>query len=167
MISLTKNQRDTIAEIISALFILLFVYAALSKIQDFEKFRVELGKSPILNAFSGCMAFLIPGIELFIAAGLVIKHFQYIALYASFALMVMFSAYIVVILKFSSYVPCSCGGILENMTWTQHLVFNIGFVVLGAIAILIYPVNIKSLSAVRGKTFIPETEGNLFKKTKT
>ncbi|MEJ0031509.1 MAG: MauE/DoxX family redox-associated membrane protein [Bacteroidota bacterium] len=41
--------------------------------------------------------------------------------------MVMFTAYIVVITRFSEYTPCSCGGVLEKMSWDQHLVFNIGF----------------------------------------
>lgn len=147
-------------DVISGLFVLLFVYAALSKVQDFEKFKVELGKSPVLNTFSSHIAIIVPSVELLVAVLLVIKKSQYVALYISFTLMVIFSTYIVVILKFSSYIPCSCGGVLENMTWVQHLFFNIGFVMLGTIAILIYPLNIKSLSAVRRKAFVPEIEGN-------
>jgi uncharacterized membrane protein YphA (DoxX/SURF4 family) len=157
---MNNKKRIIVAEAISALFILLFVYAALSKIQDFEKFKVELGKSPILNAFATYVAVAVPAVEVLIALFLVMRRFQYLALYAAFSLMVMFSAYIVMILNFSSYIPCSCGGILENMTWTEHLLFNIGFVILGVIAILIYPLDIKSLSAVRGKAFVPEIEGN-------
>jgi len=155
-----ERKKEIMIEIISALFILLFVYAAVSKLQDFEKFRSELGKSPILSALADYMVVLVPAVELLIPVLLVIRRFQYLALYASFSLMVMFSTYIVMILKFSPYIPCSCGGILENMTWTQHLLFNVGFVVLGAMAILIYPLNIKSLSAVRGKTLVPENKGN-------
>ncbi len=56
--------------------------------------------------------------------------------------MVMFTAYIVLITRFSDYVPCSCGGVLEKLSWDQHLVFNIGFVVLGFMAIVIYPKDI-------------------------
>jgi hypothetical protein len=116
-----------------------------SKIQDFEKFGVELGKSPILNAFSGPVSILIPVIEIVISVMLVIRQFQYMAFYLSFSLMVVFSAYIVSILKFSAYIPCSCGGILQNMTWNQHLIFNVGFVFLGTVAILIYPNTKKNL----------------------
>lgn len=134
-----RKVRVILVEVISGLFIFLFLYASLSKIQDFQKFQIELSKSPMLNAFSEFTAVTIPGIEIIIAIVLIVKKFQYLALYASFSIMVMFSVYIVLILKFSSYIPCSCGGILENMTWTQHLMFNIGFVALGAVAILIYP----------------------------
>ncbi|WP_448635231.1 MauE/DoxX family redox-associated membrane protein [Pedobacter panaciterrae] len=142
---MNTNRRNILIEIIASLFILLFVYAALSKLQDFEKFQVELGKSPILNTFSRPISVLIPVLEIIISVMLVIKRFQYFALYLSFSLMVAFSVYIVSILKFSSYIPCSCGGILENMTWTQHLIFNMGFVLLGATAILIYPSRMKNL----------------------
>jgi len=139
IVKMSKKRRNLLVELISALFILLFVYAAVSKIQDFEKFQVELGKSPILNAFSRFVATAIPFIEVSIALMLVIGKFQIIALYSSFTLMVMFSAYIIVILNFSSYVPCSCGGVLQNMTWTEHLFFNIGFVIMAAAAIILNP----------------------------
>jgi hypothetical protein len=49
----------------------------------------------------------------------------------------MFTAYIITILNFSEYIPCSCGGILQNMTWKTHLVFNIGLVLLSIAGILI------------------------------
>ncbi|NQX56894.1 hypothetical protein HQN86_24970 [Pedobacter panaciterrae] len=134
-----SKVRETLVEIISALFIILFAYAALTKIEDFEKFRIELGKSPILSLFAKYVAVGIPLIELVIAALLALKKMQYYALYLSFSLMVVFSVYIIVILKFGTYIPCSCGGILQNLTWSQHLFFNIGFVILGALSILIYP----------------------------
>lgn len=160
MLNTFHKYRGVIVEIISALFVLLFVYAALSKVQDFQKFRIELGKSPILNVFSDYAAIAVPTIEIVISLLLVTKRFQYAALYASFSLMVIFSLYILVILNLSSYIPCSCGGILENMSWKQHLIFNIAFVVLAIIAILLHPIKIKNLSAVRGKAFGPEIVGN-------
>jgi len=157
---MNQKLRNILAEIISALFIILFAYAALSKILDFEKFQVELGKSPILSAFSSILAFFVPGFELLVALLLILKRCQYWALYVSFGLMIVFSAYIIIILNFSYYIPCTCGGVLENMTWDQHLVFNIGFAVLGAMGVLIYPQNVKNLSAVRGKAFVPENGDN-------
>lgn len=145
------NKKTFIVEVISGLFMLLFIYAAASKLEDFEKFRVQLGKSPVLNAFSGIVAYTIPPLEIALAVFLAIKRFQYLALYASFTLMVMFSAYIVAILNFSSYVPCSCGGILQNMSWTQHFWFNVLFIVLAAVGVLIFPnKDSKDLMAISG-----------------
>ena len=142
--SLTRT--NIIVEVICSLFIILFVYAALSKVLDFQKFRVELGKSPVLNSLSSFVAYSIPIIEILISIALSIKKMQYVTLYAAFSLMVMFSTYIVIILNFSSYIPCSCGGVLQNMTWLQHLIFNLFFILFATIAILINP-GTKILSA--------------------
>jgi len=160
------RARTILIELISALFILLFIYAAFSKVLDFEKFRVQLGKSPILNAFVMPVAIWTPLIEVIIAFALVMKRSQYMGLCLAFSLMVMFSTYIILILKFSSYIPCSCGGILQNMSWTQHLVFNIGFVLLGALAILIYPNQNQDLIRIRGNAETLKRRQSILKKIK-
>lgn len=132
---LAAKTQSLIVEIIALLYVLLFVYAAVSKILDFENFQVQLGQSPLLSAFAHWVAFGTPFLELFIVLLLVVPKWRLTGLCAAFSLMVLFSTYIVVILNFSSFVPCSCGGILENMSWTQHLVFNIFFVVLAIVGI--------------------------------
>jgi uncharacterized membrane protein YphA (DoxX/SURF4 family) len=142
---MNSKMRILLVEIISALFVLLFVYAALSKYFDFERFRAQIGKSPLLSGYTNVVAVFVPASEILITILLVIKRTQYYALYATFSLMVMFSAYIVAILKFSSYIPCSCGGVLQNMSWGQHLLFNLVYVVLGIVAILIYPTKNQNL----------------------
>jgi hypothetical protein len=38
-------------------------------------------------------------------------------------------------IAFDPELPCSCGGILQSMNWTQHLIFNIFFTLLGLGAI--------------------------------
>jgi len=143
-----RSIRKTMTiEVICAAFILLFVYTAVGKMRDFEKFSIELSKSPILYSISSWLVLAIPSIEIALSIFLIIRPFRLVALYGSFSLMVMFSAYIIAILKFSSYIPCTCGGVLQNMSWKEHLVFNLGFVVLGAIGVLIYPERVKILSA--------------------
>lgn len=75
--------------------------------------------------------------EILIACLLIFEGSRSVALYASFTLMVMFTAYIYIILNFSDFVPCSCGGVLEKLSWTQHLIFNIFFIILAGIAVFI------------------------------
>jgi hypothetical protein len=128
-----------IVDFICCLFIILFLYASLSKLQDFQKFNTQLSKSPLLTAFSGWIAWLIPATEILVVFLLFIRHFQLIGLYIAYCLMVLFSAYIIAILKFSEYIPCSCGGILQNMSWGEHLIFNVAFIAFAVIAILNYP----------------------------
>ncbi|HMJ70499.1 MAG TPA: MauE/DoxX family redox-associated membrane protein [Cyclobacteriaceae bacterium] len=134
-----NNRKEILIDIISALFVVLFVYAAASKLLEYQKFRVQIGQSPLLTAFAGTVAWLVPAIEIIVAMLLSMLRFRLPGLYASFGLMVMFTAYIIVITRFSDYVPCSCGGVLEKLSWNGHLVFNLVFVAIGAVAILYYP----------------------------
>lgn len=138
---LGEKTKTIIIEGICLLFVLLFIYAAVSKLLDFENFRIQLGQSPLLSAFAGIVAWLVPALEIGIALMLVIPKFRMMGLYASFTLMVMFTAYIFIILNFSSFIPCSCGGVLEKMGWTEHLVFNIGFFLLSGVGLLLSSVN--------------------------
>ncbi|WP_418637279.1 MauE/DoxX family redox-associated membrane protein [Winogradskyella sp.] len=132
-----SNIINTIFLVSSYLFVLLFLYAATSKLLDFETFTVQLAQSPLLSAYAGIIAWLVPGIEILIACLLMFERFRMVALYASFTLMVMFTAYIYIILNFSDFIPCSCGGVLEKLSWTQHLIFNVVFIVLAGTAVFL------------------------------
>jgi uncharacterized membrane protein YphA (DoxX/SURF4 family) len=135
---MSKKLQPVLIEIISALLIFLFLYAAISKLLDYQKFKVQLGQSPLLTAFAGWVAWIIPSLEIIISVMLAFSRFRLFGLYASFSLMVMFTAYIIAITKFSDYIPCSCGGVLQNMSWNQHLFFNIGFVLLALAGIILH-----------------------------
>src|SRR5690349_16907986 len=118
-------------DVICCLFILLWVYAAMNKLLDVQTFRVKLGQSPLLTPFAGFVAWFIPSLEIILALSLAFTSSRRVGLYGSYGLMVMFTAYIITITRFADYIPCSCGGILENMSWNQHLIFNVAFVLLG------------------------------------
>jgi uncharacterized membrane protein YphA (DoxX/SURF4 family) len=122
---------------ICLLYVVLFIYAAVSKLLDFEQFRLQLGQSPLLSAFAGWASVGVPTVELFISLLLIFPKFRLAGLFASLSLMVMFTTYIIIILYFSAFIPCSCGGILEKMSWAQHLVFNVGFIVLAIFGLFV------------------------------
>ncbi len=126
----SMSIRKLLIEISAALFILLWVYAGVSKLLDYQTFSVQLGKSPLLSGFEKWITVIIPMSELLIAGMLLTKRFRLTGMYASLLMMVMFTAYIIAILNFSYHIPCSCGGILNSLGWTEHLVFNIIFVLL-------------------------------------
>jgi uncharacterized membrane protein YphA (DoxX/SURF4 family) len=138
MKSMIKN-RQLLSDVISALFVLLFAYAAISKLADFQKFQAQIGQSSLLAPFAGIVTWLIPTLEVLFATLLTIRKFQLTAMYLSFTLMAIFTFYVVIIQNFSEYIPCSCGGILQNMNWHQHLVFNIYFMLLAFVGVLIFP----------------------------
>jgi len=143
----TTKLRIILIELTTALFILTFFYAALSKLKDFNNFEIQLAKSPILGSIYGIVAIAIPVVEIVIVSFLLIERLRFIGLLASFTIMVAFTAYIFVILHFSEYIPCSCGGILQNMSWTQHLYFNFLLIILAAFAVMAYPSRSQELIA--------------------
>lgn len=132
-----QKYKGVIVEGISYLFILLFVYAAVSKLLDFENFEIQIGQSPLLTAYAHLLVYAVPAVEIVIAAMLVIPRLQLSGFYAAFTLMVMFTTYIVIILNFTGYIPCSCGGVLEKMGWTEHLILNLFFVGLAYLGIML------------------------------
>ena len=134
---LSIRTQHVIIELISMLYTLLFTYAAASKLLDFEQFRLQLGQSPLLSVFADWLVWGVPMLELLIVFLLVNRRLRFIGLFASFSLMVSFTTYIVIILNYSAFVPCSCGGILEKMGWTEHLIFNICFIVLALTSLIL------------------------------
>ena len=135
-----KNIRNTLMITICYLTALLFIYAATSKGLDYENFSIQLGQSPLLSAFANWVSVTVPFAEIALALGLFIPRLRFVSLLGSFTLMVMFTAYIYIILNYSVFVPCSCGGVLEKLTWNQHFIFNLIFVVLIGIAIIFIPI---------------------------
>lgn len=132
-----KKLQILTVDIISYFFILLFCYAAISKITDFDNFTIQISQSPLISAFTETISYVILTVELVVCVLLIFEQSRLIGLYGSFILMVSFSMYIYIILHYSESVPCSCGGILEKMDWHDHLIFNIITACLATIAIII------------------------------
>lgn len=130
-----KKNKQILLEILCFLVVTLFLYAAVAKLTDYTRFTVQLQQSPIIAPFSSLAAWLVPSLEIILALMITFSRTRLVALYGSFTLMVMFTLYITAILLFAEKVPCSCGGILEKMTWSTHLIFNAVyvFIILAAI----------------------------------
>ena len=122
---------------IEFLFLLLWVYTATSKLLNYEVFQMQLSKSPFVANYSALLIWMIPLIEYVLAGLFLFQAYTLHALYLSFALMVLFTIYIVAILHFSNAVPCACGGVITTLSWYEHLIFNILFMGLALLGILL------------------------------
>jgi putative oxidoreductase len=125
-------KRNQLVEIIAALFILLFVYTATSKLFEFNSFRSVLSRSPLIGSTAPLIAWTLPILEIVIATFLFFPRTRRKGLWASLIIMLLFTGYLGYMIYFTSDRPCSCGGVLQQMTWKQHLVFNIFFTLLAA-----------------------------------
>jgi hypothetical protein len=104
-----KRLLPNIPDIASYFFILLFCYAAISKMQDFETFQVQIAQSPLLSAYAGIVSYGVIILEIFISLLLSNQSTRISGLFLSTAIMTAFTTYIYLILNYSEFIPCSCG----------------------------------------------------------
>lgn len=121
----------TFQEIVAALFVLLFLYTAITKLADTGYFAGAMAHSPLIGRYSQFLSGFIPAVELGVSLMLLIPRTRYAGLVVSVTLMVVFTAYIGYMVATSSILPCTCGGIIQKMSWHQHLWFNSAFLLLG------------------------------------
>lgn len=131
----TKGQHHYILQGIKALFLLLFVYTATSKLMYLGQFQEQLHRFPFIASYSDWVAIGVPFVELVIAGMFLFPKYQLGALYASFSLLFIFTGYIINVLQFSNAIPCSCGGVVSILGWKGHILFNIAFILLALLGI--------------------------------
>ena len=128
-------KRSAIVETIALLTLCLFLYAAISKVMDYTLFREQLAVSPLLNPIATPAAIGLPIAEFILVILLAVPRWRLKGLYASAGLLTIFTIYIIIMMATSDHLPCSCGGLLEQLSWKAHIYFNGGFILLDAIAI--------------------------------
>jgi cadmium resistance protein CadD (predicted permease) len=136
MVTEMEKARKLFIEITGYLFLFLFLYTAYSKLAEHEKFAGVLAISPLIGpALSEWVAWGIPVVEIVIGL-LLLPCFRTKGLYAAVALMIVFTTYLVyMILKTGLKLPCHCGGVISNLSWQQHIWFNLFFIVAGLLAL--------------------------------
>lgn len=123
---------------IISLLILLYLYTGLTQVLAFKFFYGNIFNQPIFQWSKPVLVYLIPGAQLLLAAGLFFEKTRKPALWLSLGLLTMFTIYIILILlNLLARVPCSCGGVISSFTWSQHLVFNLFFLTLNAVALVL------------------------------
>jgi putative oxidoreductase len=130
-------KRQVLLECASALLIMLFLYASVSKFLDFKTFTGEMNNQPLPNSWTPFLVWFIPCSEILISLALIAERTRLIGFYAALVLMGLFTLYsMAILLHFFAFVPCSCGGVIKKLTWPQHLVFNLFFVALSLTGIV-------------------------------
>ncbi len=135
--SSSSQIRASLYLIIVYAFIILLFYAAVSKLIEYPQFYNDLLNSPVFgNEHLAVLVFwAVPLAELTIAGLLISTSYRKLGVYLASGLISLFTLYIIWVLVFSENIPCSCGGIISNFSWQEHLIFNTIFVFLGAFGI--------------------------------
>lgn len=130
-------KRSTIIDVIAYLLILLFVYTASSKLLLFDTFHAQLNRQPIAKSLIPLLWIGIPLTEIVTAVCLLMPSWRRMGLFLSFLLMTGFTLYVAYMLTFVPHnnLPCTCGGIIKQLNWKEHLVFNMFFTVCAFVGI--------------------------------
>jgi len=139
-------MKANLPRLICAALILLFFYTAIAKLSALHRFERELSNQALPLWSVPALLWLIPMTELAVVILLLVPRFRLPGLYASALLMLVFTAYIaLVLLGVFDRVPCSCGGVLKNMGFKAHFVFNLFFLLLSFTGIRLLKSEAKSL----------------------
>ena len=122
-----SKARNLFIEVSAALLIVLFVYTAINKLSDLNRFQWTLYKSPLLQQYRYFVSCAVPVAELITAILLLIPATRSKGFLCSLILMSLFTIYVAYMLAFIPNLPCSCGGLISSMNWTNHLIFNLFF----------------------------------------
>jgi hypothetical protein len=128
-------KKSTLIEIISILYMSMFLYTACSKWIDYTMTREQMALMPALEPVAHIVVWLLPATEIIITLLLFFQQTRKKGLYAATILMILFTLYIIYMMLFYPNLPCSCGGFISELSWRGHLIFNSAFIALGILAI--------------------------------
>jgi uncharacterized membrane protein YphA (DoxX/SURF4 family) len=132
------QKRNIIIEIVSALFVLLFLYTAITKSFEIDKTVNVIKKTPFIASYAEPIAWVVVLTEYIVSIMLFMPRTRKTGLYFALGLMTTFTLYIGYMKLFIPKLPCSCGGVISKLTWNQHLLFNLLFIFLAITAILLF-----------------------------
>ncbi|RZK42694.1 MAG: hypothetical protein EOO90_06545 [Pedobacter sp.] len=127
-----EQYSELITFVPAVLLFMLWSYAAVSKIADYNRFvqQMQLAPVPLMKAFGPTLGWFVPLIELILAYLLSKEKLRRLALWLSFGLLLIFEIYISGMLLSGLELPCTCGGLISKLGWRQHLFFNATFMLI-------------------------------------
>lgn len=145
-------KKIVFVDLVCSMLVFLFIYTGLLKAINRDVFETQMLKSPFITNYARALSWLVPYQELSVVGLLLFKATRKWGLYLSFTLLTLFTEYIIGMLRYSPFLPCSCGGIVSKLSWTGHSILNGGLLLLTILAIYFLE--------------IPFVSENKFKRTK-
>lgn len=123
-------------EFFVAILVILLIYTAASKLLNFHEHTKAMRAQPLLPALQTFLIYAVPLSEILAVVLMVIPVTRKIGLWLTLGLLTVFTGYIILVqLNFYSKIPCSCGGVIRTLSWGEHLVFNVCFILISIAAI--------------------------------
>lgn len=118
------RTKNLIAEIIISLLLLMWAYTFASKVFDFDTFNRQIKGAYLLSAGGSALPYILQAVHLGIVILLLNKNWRRLGLLTSLTIIIIYTAYLIYILKFAPSIPCSCIAVFRGMNWNDQLYFN-------------------------------------------
>jgi putative oxidoreductase len=130
--------KSTILFLCAVLLVLLWLHSGGSKLADLEEYERSMRLQTPLRLIADLLIWILPPLEGLMAVTLIIPRTRRFGFYGSFILLLSFTIYIGLIITGNfPREPCSCGGIIRQLNWRQHFVFNLFFLAVSVTGIFL------------------------------
>ena len=124
--------------VVTVFLMLLWAYAFLSKLFFFYKFKRAMLTQVFPRWAGRIMTYMVPVIELLIIILLWSAKTRLVGMYASLALMGLFTIYAGgAVFRVYERHPCPCGGLFGRLGWYKHFKVNIMLTFISLIGVLL------------------------------
>lgn len=133
------NNKRIIVQAICYVLAAVLLYSAYAKFIDLETFKISLYISDhIPKEFVSYLYVTVPTVELIVALLLIFYHKRRKEiLLSAFALFSIFTLYYAISKKEGGN-QCACGGFLNELSFSQHLIFNIVLIMLSLVGLILH-----------------------------
>lgn len=142
-----KNKKIGL-DIIIFLLLLLWIPVTLDKIINFNSYQSAILRQPLPGTLAHLVIYILPILEITTVGLLLINSLRQIGLLLSTLLMTLFTSYVAIALLGTwGKLPCGCGSVIHNLGWTEHLLFNITYLLISILG-LIFNLKIRKESSL-------------------
>ena len=133
------GTRNYIIKILQVILGIIFLYAGLKKVWEGDLFYHTLLSTPYSESqvFAEWGSIGFPVVEILTGVFLLLFPRRLIGVLISFGLMLLYTAYLVILLFFGDGIPCTCRTVLPFLGWYGHLYFTLSCLVLTLLLLLL------------------------------
>ncbi|OJU74566.1 MAG: hypothetical protein BGO09_02950 [Bacteroidetes bacterium 47-18] len=135
---------------VSTVFIIVWGYTGINKLYAPHKFAATMKDVKFMRPFADFLSYFVPIFELLLCLFLVFSfvtigktdiNTRKIGLYVSAIFIFALTVYVGLMIAMYEHLPCRCGGVVEWLSWRNHLYLNIGLLLLAIAAIVVMKKN--------------------------
>ncbi|WP_420866236.1 MauE/DoxX family redox-associated membrane protein [Chryseobacterium gambrini] len=132
------RTKNLIAETIIFLLLLMWAYTFVSKVRNFDTFRRQINGAYILSSFGSSLPYILQLLHLSLVVLLIKKSWRKIGLITSLSVLLLYTGYLIYILKFAPSIPSSCISLYRGLNWNDQLWINLAVLTLNIIGLIMF-----------------------------